>query len=56
MTCPHGASPRTKEQRKITALGYRTFCCSGCRRTFNEAITALLYISGADSEGSTPVL
>ncbi len=36
MTCPHCASPRTKEQRKITTLGYRTFCCSGCRRTFNE--------------------
>ena len=36
MNCPHCASPRTKEQRKITALGYRTFCCSDCRRTFNE--------------------
>ncbi len=36
MTCPHCASPRTKEQRKITALGYRTFRCSDCRRTFNE--------------------
>ena len=36
MNCPHCASPRTKEQRKITALGYRTFCCSDGRRTFNE--------------------
>ena len=36
MTCPHCASPRIKEQRKITVLGYRTFCCSDCRRTFNE--------------------
>jgi putative transposase len=36
MNCPHCASPRTKEQRKITALGYRTFRCSDCRRTFNE--------------------
>ena len=36
MNCPHCASPRTKEQPKITALGYRTFRCSDCRRTFNE--------------------
>ena len=36
MNCPHCASPSTKEQRKITALGYRTFRCSACRRTFNE--------------------
>ena len=36
MNCPQCASPRTKEQRKITALGYRTFRCSACRRTFNE--------------------
>ncbi len=36
MTCSYCASPRTKEQRKITALGYRTFRCSDCRRTFNE--------------------
>src|SRR5260370_23684677 len=36
MNCPYCASPRTKEQRKITALGYRTFRCSDCRRTFNE--------------------
>jgi len=36
MNCPHCASPRTKEQHKITALGYRTFRCSDCRRTCNE--------------------
>src|SRR5216684_604864 len=36
MNCPHCASPRTKEQRKITALGYRTFRCSDCRPTFHE--------------------
>ncbi len=36
MNCPQCASPRTKEQRKITALGYRTFRWSACRRTFNE--------------------
>ena len=36
MNCPHCASLRTKEQRKITALGYQTFHCSDCRRTFNE--------------------
>jgi transposase-like protein len=36
MNFPHCASPNTKEQRKITALGYRTFRCSDCRRTFNE--------------------
>ncbi len=36
MNCPHCASPRTKEQRKITALGYQTFRCSDCRRIFNE--------------------
>jgi putative transposase len=36
MNCPHGTSPSTKERRKITALGYRTFRCSDCSRTFNE--------------------
>jgi transposase-like protein len=36
MNCPHCASPSTKEQRKITALGYRTFRYSDCKRTFNE--------------------
>jgi putative transposase len=36
MNCPHCASPATKEQCKQTALGYRTFRCSTCHRTFNE--------------------
>ena len=36
MNCPHWTSPVTKEQRKKTKLGYRTFRCSACRRTFNE--------------------
>jgi putative transposase len=36
MNCPHCASLRTKEQCKVTALGYQTFRCSDCRRTFNE--------------------
>jgi putative transposase len=36
MNCPHCASLRTKEQRKITALGYQTFHCLDCRRSFNE--------------------
>ncbi len=36
MNCPHCASATTKEQTKKTALGYRTFCCSDCKQTFNE--------------------
>jgi putative transposase len=36
MNCPHCASTATKEQIKRTSLGYRTFRCSGCKRTFNE--------------------
>ena len=35
MNCPHCASA-TKEQSKKTSLGYRTFSCSVCHRTFNE--------------------
>jgi len=34
--CPHCASPTTAEQLRRTALGYRTFRCPACRRTFNE--------------------
>jgi transposase-like protein len=30
------ASPATKQQTKHTSLGYPTFRCSGCQRTFNE--------------------
>jgi putative transposase len=36
MNCPYCASTVTKERTKKTALGYRTFCCSVCKRTFNE--------------------
>src|SRR6266700_1993406 len=36
MNCPHCASTATKEQTKQTSLGYRTFRCSACKRTFNE--------------------
>jgi putative transposase len=36
MNCPHCASTATKEQRKKTSLGYRTFRCSACRHIFNE--------------------
>jgi putative transposase len=36
MNCPYCASTVTKERTKKTALGYRTFCCSDCKRTFNE--------------------
>jgi transposase-like protein len=32
----HCASTVTKEQSKKTSLGYRTFHCSACKRTFNE--------------------
>jgi hypothetical protein len=35
MNCPHSTSLATKEQRKKTALGYRTFRCSICKRLFN---------------------
>ena len=36
MPCPHCASPRTARRSKTTALGYQTFRCAACRRTFNE--------------------
>ncbi len=36
MNCPSCASPTIKEQTKKTSLGYRTFHCSDCKRTFNE--------------------
>ncbi len=36
MPCPHCAATAAAEQRKRTALGYRTFRCPQCRRTFNE--------------------
>src|SRR6184192_373220 len=36
MNCPYCASTVTKERTKKTSLGYRTFRCSDCKRTFNE--------------------
>jgi putative transposase len=36
MACPHCASPSTARQPRTTALGYQTFRCAACRRTFNE--------------------
>ncbi len=36
MPCPHCASPTTVRQHTTTALGYQTFRCAACRRTFNE--------------------
>jgi transposase-like protein len=36
MPCPHCAAPATIEQLRRTALGYRTFRCCACHRTFNE--------------------
>ncbi len=36
MPCPYCAVTATAEQPKRTALGYRTFRCLPCRRTFNE--------------------
>src|SRR5215217_1350895 len=34
--CPHCAAATTAERAKRTALGYRTYRCHACRRTFNE--------------------
>ena len=36
MACPHCASPATARQPKPTVLGYQTFRCAACRRSFNE--------------------
>ena len=36
MDCPYCASTATKQQTKQTSLGYRTFRCLVCQRTFNE--------------------
>lgn len=36
MDCPYCASPATKKQTKKTVLGYRTFRCFACHRSFNE--------------------
>jgi putative transposase len=36
MNCPHCMSIVTKQQRKNTSLGYRTYRCQQCQRAFNE--------------------
>jgi putative transposase len=36
MPCPHCASRTTTRQTRSTALGYQTFRCPACRRSFNE--------------------
>ncbi len=36
MPCPHCRSTTTVHRSKTTQLGYRTFCCQACKRTFNE--------------------
>src|SRR5260370_13866527 len=36
MNCPYCAASTTKKRAKKTELGYATFVCSVCRRTFNE--------------------
>src|SRR5258708_33468872 len=36
MNCPHCAFTGTKEQTKKTSLGYQTYRCPACKRTFNE--------------------
>ncbi len=36
MSCPYCRSMTTTERSKKTQLGYRTFCCQRCKRTFNE--------------------
>ena len=38
MPCPHCASPTTARQSKTTALGYQTFRCAACRRSFSERV------------------
>ena len=36
MNCPHCTSTSTNERTKKSALGYRTFWCKECKRTFND--------------------
>jgi hypothetical protein len=36
MNCSHCTSLSTKEQRKKTILGYRTFRCLTCKHVLNE--------------------
>jgi transposase-like protein len=34
--CPHCSSPTASQLSRRTCLGYKTFSCGACRRTFNE--------------------
>src|SRR6202162_3372657 len=36
MNCPYCSETTTQKRTKKTKLGYTTFFCQGCRRTFNE--------------------
>lgn len=36
MICPYCRSLTTKQRCKNTSLGYRTYWCQSCQRTFNE--------------------
>jgi transposase-like protein len=46
MDCPYCMSAATKQQRNKTSLGYGTFRCFACRRTFNERFFHGLQFSG----------
>ena len=36
MSCPHCQATAARRRRQRTALGYRLFSCTSCRRRFNE--------------------
>lgn len=36
MNCPYCLSLATKQRNKKTSLGYRTYRCQQCQRTFHE--------------------
>ena len=36
MSCPHCHSTAVSGRRRRTALGYKTFACRACKRSFNE--------------------
>src|SRR5918997_2499246 len=45
MPCPYCQSTTTAQRGKQTQLGYRTFACHACQRTFNERTgTAFNYL------------
>ncbi len=56
MDCPHCTSPTTKEQSKKSSLGYRTFRCSSCKRTFNKrTATPFNFLGSGSLEKESPV-